>query len=416
MILSDSILRSLPRYPVVIVALFCFLVLISISELTTNDVSRLFVVPIRNTSIAIVFCTVVILFSLRKIHLKQLTAAGLYILLVVYGLLLSALNGAFELGAQGIFMNALVTLSGIVLITRPGNTVLPYRLSKYYLWYVLVALCMTIAIGGLDYNFPPHFVLEYSSNLDSRDILYSQGISQFFGYGALTAAYMLSKSDSAFRGLLLICVFLLLALSFLGGARGDSIASALVTLGYLAFQFRMRFFFSVLATGIVLILYVDEWSYFFDDFTIVQRLFDVVGGDYGYRDQLLIQVLNLLSLEPTCLLVGCGFGYFQYFYGFDFGLYPHNFIAESIIVFGFPVSAIFGLMVLDGARDYYRKNESMDLFLLFFTLSVLVAMKSGSLFGGWFFTASSLYFAAISYSKLTRNLVKKSSTESGSEI
>ena len=78
-----------------IVGLFCFLVLISISELTTNDVSRLFVVPIRNISIAIVICAVVILFSLRKIHFGQLTAAGLYILLVAYGMTLSALNGAF---------------------------------------------------------------------------------------------------------------------------------------------------------------------------------------------------------------------------------------------------------------------------------------------------------------------------------
>ena len=382
------------------VGLFFFLVIISIGHLTTTDLSRLFIIPTRQISIAIIICTIGISFLSKNLSIKQLTAAGLYISLVAYGMTLSALNGASDIGVQNISINVLVILSGIILIAGPSNAILPDRLSRYYVLYVLVGLCLTILVGGLELGFPPHFVFEYSSNLKSTEYLYSQGISQFFGYGALAAAYMLSNSDSKIRSLLLwTCVFLFLALSLLGGARGDSIASVVVTLGYLAIQFRMRFLISVLVTGSILILYVNEWSYFFDNFQIFQRLGAVLEGDYGLRDQLLSQVLNLLSLEPGCLVLGCGFGYFQHFYNFNVGLYPHNFIAESIIVFGLPLSSIFAVMVVGGARDYYRRIESVDLFLLFFTLSVLVSLKSGNLFGGWFVTAASMYFASIYCSK-----------------
>lgn len=389
------------------VGLFGFLVLISINDLTTNELSRLLIILIREISIVLVVCTIGVLFSLRKVHLNQLTAVALYTSLVAYGIALSALNGASELGLQGMPINLLVTISGIVLISRQSNKILPDSFSKYYLIYVLVGLCMTIAIGGLDPSFPPHFVFDYSSALYSSEILYSQGVSQYFGYGALAAALLLAKSESRFRSILLMaCVLLMLALSFLGGGRGDSIASAVVTLGYLAFQFRTKFLITVLVTGLFLLLYIEDWSYILDSFFIFQRLLEVIGGYYGSRDQLLGQVLNLLSIEPRCLVVGCGFGYFQYFYGFEVSLYPHNFLAESLIVFGIPISAIFGIMVLGGVRDYYRKIGSMDLFLLFFALSILVAMKSGSLFGGWFVTTSSVYFASIFFSRLTGRWTK----------
>jgi len=233
-----------------VLGLFFFLVLISIGNLTTTEVSQLLIVPIRYVSIAIVVCVVVIQFLLGKIYFKQYVAAGLYISLVVYGITLSALNGALEVGVQYILINPLVTLSGLFLIATQTNKVFPDRISKFYLWYVLLALCITVVIGGLDYGFPPHFVFEYSSDLTSSDVLYSQGISQYFGFGALTAAYMLSKSRSTFlSALLLSCVVLMLAMSFLGGARGDSIAAAIVTLGYLAIQFRMRFFFLGIGDG-----------------------------------------------------------------------------------------------------------------------------------------------------------------------
>ena len=230
--------------------IFCFLILISISSLVTNQTSRLVIISVRLLSIVGILVSVAILFFIKKINYTQLTAMVLYVSFFLYGILMSVFNGAFEVGQQGLLRNAIVTISGLSLIAQNTIYPLPDKLAKHYVWYVFIGLCATIAVGGIDLTFPPHFIFDYK--LDSNvNILYSQGMSKFFGFGAVAAAYMISKSQTTIKNLLLlITVLVLLSLSLLGGARGDSAAAVLVVLGYLTFKFQFKFLFCLLISVI----------------------------------------------------------------------------------------------------------------------------------------------------------------------
>jgi hypothetical protein len=385
--------------------LFLFLILISIGHLTTNETSRLIVTPIRLAAIVGVVFSLVFLFAINKINKKQLLAYIFYIGLVLYGITMSILNGAFDIGQKSLPIDIVVTLVGLTLMSMSVDRPLLDSIAKSYLLYVTFGLVATIAVGGLELNFPPHFVFNY--NEDSKiesDMLYSQGISKFCGIGSIFAAYILSKAKQKFYVLtLLFIVFTFLGLSLLGGGRGDSIAAAIIALGFLAFRFRLKSFIFLILISIPLYFSVNDWGSLLDNFIIFQRLASVGGDDLGHRDILLNKVINLLSKEPMCLAIGCGFGYFQSYYNYEFEMYPHNFIAESLIVFGLPMSVAFGLLVAGGIKTYYtNNNKKIDLFILFLLYSALIDMKSGHLFGGWFFTSSSMYLASMYFSRLTR--------------
>lgn len=268
--------------------------------------------------------------------------------------------------------------------------------SAYYLNYIIFGLILTIIVGGIEFTFPPHFVFDYvPDSKSSTEIVYSQGSSQFYGFGALAAAYLTSRVKKRLPILALVGAVLgFLALSLIGGARGDSLAAVIVALGFLAYKFRLKFVALLITFGIALYFYIDDWESILDGFVIFNRLTAVGGGDLGHRDFLLNQVLELLGQNPRCLIAGCGFGYFQNYFGYEFGMYPHNFIAESIIVFGLPISAIFGLLVIGGLVSHYKSIKQIDFFILLFLYTLLVDIKSGNLFGGWFYTAASMYFAA----------------------
>lgn len=385
--------------------LFLFLILISINQLTTNQTSRLIAVSIRLTAIVGVVFSLLILFALHKIKKKQLLAISFYIGLVLYGAIMSILNGAFDLGQQNLLINILVTLSGLTLMSMSVDRPLLDLFTKSIFLYVFLGLFATIVIGGLDLNFPPHFIFDYNPDSKTGNPLdYSQGISQFFGLGSISAAYLISKTKQKFYVLtLLFVVFSFLGLSLLGGARGDSIVAIIIALGFLAFKFRFKFFVFLILIVVFIVFSIEDWESLLDSFLIFQRLASLGGGDFGERDILLNQVMNLLSQEPRCLTVGCGFGYFQSYYGYEFGMYPHNIIAESLITFGLPISVGLGLLVAGGIKTYYKNNNNtIDFFILLFLYSALLAIKSDYLFGGWFFTASSMYFASLYIFKLTK--------------
>ena len=240
--------------------LFLFLILISIDKLTTNQTSRLIAVSIRLTAIVGVVFSLLILFALHKIKKKQLLAISFYIGLVLYGAIMSILNGAFDLGQQNLLINILVTLSGLTLMSMSVDRPLLDLFTKSIFLYVILGLFATIVIGGLDLNFPPHFIFDYNPDSKTDNPLdYSQEISQFFGLGSISAAYLISKTKQKFYVLtLLFVVFSFLGLSLLGGARGDSIAAIIIALGFLAFKFRFKFFVFLLLIVVVIVFSIED--------------------------------------------------------------------------------------------------------------------------------------------------------------
>lgn len=382
--------------------LFIYLVLVTIGFLTTNDASRLFIVSIRIFSIAMLAAIIIILLYESWLNFRGFLISIGFLFFCACGVLLSVFNDALHIGYNNLLVNVVVTLVGFffLMVVKPKESY--KRLGLPFVCYGVVGFFLTVLVSGFEFNFPPGFVFDYTPVGSSQsDNLYSQGVSQFFGLGAIAAAYLGATVKSKIKSMLFFAVcFVFALLSLLGGARGDSVAALGVILSYLALQLRIKFVFLSLLSFVLVYLMVGDWSDFSQGFIILQRLEMLSGGDLGHRDILLSQAINLILNENRCLVFGCGFGYFQKFYQYDFGMYPHNFIVEFIIVFGLPMFLVISLLVTYGLFLYYKKCGSVDLFVLFFLYTGLVSLKSGALFGGWYFTAATLYLLSVSLSHL----------------
>jgi hypothetical protein len=397
MLLSSFMKFRLKNSTTVIWGLFLFMVMISIGYLTSNEISHLIVVSVRFVSIAGIVFVLLVLLKMRMIKWRQLISSALYLLLILYGTSMSIWSGAFEMGQQNLLMNFAVTAVGLVLISMPKGEIFPDTITKKYVWYVLLGLMLTVYIGGLKLDMPPHFVYDYQTSLNGINIEYSQEMSKFFGLGAIAAAFLISKSTIKYKRIFLACIVLmLLTLSFLGGARGESVAAALIVFTFLANKFPFKFFVFFIAGMVVIYTLFNDIESYLSSFVVFKRLLPIfTEGNLGHRDFLLNQVVTLLSREPKCLVIGCGFGYFQSYYGYDFGMYPHNFIAESIIVFGLPITMIFLFSVIGGVKTYSRRVGYMDLFVLIFLYSTIINLKSGYLFGDWLFTSALMHLSVL---------------------
>jgi hypothetical protein len=131
----------------------------------------------------------------------------------------------------------------------------------------------------------------------------------------------------------------------------------------------------------------------------VQRFYLLFEGDLSSRDSLFGQVLDLLANQPSCILFGCGPGFFQRYYGYDFGYYPHNSIAEASVIYGLPLLIVGLAFAAHGFVKYYKKVGGLDLFLIFFIYNVLISLKSGYLFGSWVLIASVFLFIGVGFER-----------------
>jgi hypothetical protein len=390
---------------VALAGLISFLILTSIDGLVTSDSSRLIILFIRYASMIAVTLSLVFLIAVGNYFFKSFVAWFLYFSLLTWGSILAFANGASQAGVAGLFPSSLVTMCGIALFARNNGKLFSNKLSDIYVFYVFAGLVVTILAGGIDFESSPSFVFQYLSDKEDGAILYSQGISKYFGFGAVAAIFLAFNSISnARRYIAFVLAVAFIYFSLLGGARGDSILAVSVVLGYAINKNPTRLLGSILIGASIAYLFVNNWSWI-DQFLVLQRLLFVTDGDFGERDILLTQSINLLTNQPECLFFGCGFGYFQDYHGYEFGMYPHNILIEMIIVFGLPVTAVIGLSIGAGVNIYYRENgKSMDIFLLFFIYSLLIGLKSGALFGDPFLTASLLYFLLLYIKNITRRI------------
>lgn len=383
------------------IGFFAMFVMLTIGDLTTNNLSRLIIEPVRYIAIVFTMITMIIVFRTQRLSKKTLISLGLYTLILVWGLILSSINGASDIGFFELEVNALVTLSGLYIYSSIDSRSVSYSHNGFYIYYIIFGIIATVAIGGLEIGLPPQFVYEYSNKILEADISYSQGISRFFGFGVLIAVYAASE-HAVFKIKLILYLFasIFMFLSFLGGARGDSVFAFVLICIYLVYKYHVRFIILMIFISAMMYFTVNSWL-FLEDFVIFERLAD--RGDYGMRDILLNQVYDLLILEPRCIFIGCGFGYFQTFYGYEAGLYPHNFIAESLVIFGLPFVMILFSISLRGISLYINEVKKIDLFIILFAYVFLIGMKSGSVLGSWFLMIWLGFFCGMNLDSYLRN-------------
>jgi hypothetical protein len=380
--------------------MFSFFIMISIGYISTNNYSRFFIEPLRAASeICVILSLIAILYKSKLGH-RHLIGLTLYIFSLVIAISHAVLNESIGIGSTGLLVNTIITVCGILLLGYQSSNIFSIRFARLFIAYISIGILLTVFIGGLEFTPVPHFNFEYETGVNSMETLYSQEMSKFFGLGAMAAAFLAIKACGRWAKYFyfsLVLVFLLLSL--LGGARGDSIFALVLVIAYLVISNSIR---GLLWLGLILfMLYIGigDWSWT-DNFQIFQRL-SGLDGDFGQRDVLLAQSFDLLLKEPVCMVFGCGLGYFQSYFGYPFGMYPHNVLVESFIVFGVPITLAFIFIVSGGVWQYYRNSHGADLLVLFFIYSMLIRLKSGALFGDWFSNAGCIYFASLYIQKMT---------------
>lgn len=389
----------------VTLGLASFFLLATLNTAITSDESRRLVLFLRPFLGGVVIVCIIANAIRRGITARGFIGMAIYLLAVLYGIAAASLNNSLSMVFDPLFIDVPMGLSGIYLLSAVGSRddnkqFIQDEQVKFFVYYPVIAVLVTVAVGGFIFEIPPRFNFEYDSDQLGKDVIYSLGLTNFYGLAAIAAAYLNVGSRTRLRSVLMTVLMLFfLALALMGGGRGELFATVLIVA---LIHIKNRPIFTIgiiLCAALVLMVSVTDWSSLSDSFVIVQRLTDLAGGDLSSRDALLYQVIDLLSNELSCLIFGCGPGYFQTYYRYDFGLYPHNLLAESVVSFGIFLTAIFLFFVARGLRRYWKSVGRLDPFLLVVLFFSIVGLKSGYLFGSWVFVAAFFNLAALAVTK-----------------
>ncbi len=316
---------------------------------------------------------------------KGVLGVLLYFLLVVFSLFMKIVHSANSSLPDQFWINAVLTAVGIFLFAGCGRQIFPSWAAIVYLIYGALFLLIGVFGAGADF-FPKSFNFEYYTDREGGTVEYSQGLTRNLGLMLISTLLLYCNSGLFWVRALMLCVAGMVAwLSFIAGSRGELVAAFIVSLLILVFNRKYLLLFGLIASVCSTLLLIS-------DFTL-GRFATFLEGDYGMRDVLFSQALALFFSDPHVFLFGCGYGCFQDAYNYPATLYPHNFILEFLITFGFVLTVVFCYFVVCGALRYWKAVEGLDFFLLIFIFYFLVSMKSGDVFGGWMFMASCIYFA-----------------------
>jgi hypothetical protein len=383
---------------VTLIALFLFFFVLTIGMISTSSEVMLIVEWSRAFSLVSLCILLFVIFIINKVNSKFLFSCLICGLFFLSGSLLSIVFDGLQ-SVTSTLIAILIIIVGVYLLSIENIGSYQPAFAKFFVVYSLIVIVLSIFFGGLVFTPVPSFVFDYISSSGSN-IRYSQGVSQFFGYSALAASTLIINEHKRIKKNLLISfVVIFVVLSLLGGARGDSIFALLLVLVY--FLFKLKFNDVGIMSLIILIPFVYIFNMVsFEDIVIVQRLLSVVDGvGYGHRDILLGQSIELLSNNPTCIIHGCGFGYFQRYFEYPLEMYPHNALFEIIIVFGFPITCFMCLICFRGLTDFVNDYKKSDIFLVFFIYSFLLSLKSGTINTNWIFMVFFIFFVSFYFYK-----------------
>ncbi|HFE38953.1 MAG TPA: hypothetical protein ENK06_11140 [Gammaproteobacteria bacterium] len=395
---------------VVAAGLFFVFVAGTIAFSTTTFSSRGIIEPIRAGSaiIAISLAALQIIFK-PKIPKQQGVAIALFALVFFYMLLLHAINGT-SLGARQIYVFGILLIAATTFfLAQPKQVTFPPKLVKALFFVFLAMFAITVVLGGISLQFPPHFILEYASRAAnvSYDIQYSQGTTKFYGLAAIAAMFLLLNARSRWsRAFYIVTMVGFLLLSLIGGARGESVAAIIVVLFGLLYKNKGTLLI-VIGIAVVGLSLLGASNFF--ELTIVQR-FLLIFESAGRRETLLIDAFNLLFEKPECMVFGCGLNFFQKFYGLPVGVYPHNVLVELAISLGLPMTLFLVFSSLVGfwhlIRNVGMRNDALPFFFLYY---FLIGLKSGSVIGSSFFVASLFFLSSLTITNLRKNRIPHSS-------
>ena len=375
------------------------LLLIMMNGLYINDMLISFIKPIRYSLLIVITLLLAIPFvtvlKSNKLKTNSVIVIYIHLFLIGYALLLAWLNGGINLIETELYLMLVLSIFFTVsifysinehnnfLVNRIKNN-LPLKLSiptNYKLLGAFFIFCLLAIYFSGAITLDPYPIFAY--NIAAIDNLnYSQETTAFFALGSVFFFFLVCARPSKItKFCCLVIALIFLYFSMAGGARGD-FAIGLFVIILIMFKFFsvrwiiLTFFF---LSGLVMLILSSELIDF-SNFIMIRRFTGaIVDQNFGYRDVLLIQSFELLSNRLDCLLIGCGFNYFQIYYDYGFGLYPHNTFAELIITFGILIGLPLILIVLLGCiRGYFTKlGNTFIFYVLFYFLGI--SLKSGNL-------------------------------------
>lgn len=330
----------------------------------------------------------------------------LYLLLLTYGLLLATINGGIWMVLEiknlilliiSIFFSLSLMQQIEIIYTKSSEIKERYIFSFIFSIYIITSLIFIIYMEALSFGPLPTFYYF----LNGERYWYSQATTLMFGLSGIVFMYS-SMHHNGVQSIIYIFLGLgMMILSLFSGARGEFIISFLVMLMLMFRIISMKnllYFF--LISAILIYIFLSNFS--LNDIYFLERMSSVIAGaDLGGRDYFLYLSLNLLTEKPICLISGCGFNFFQVFYDFPYGKYPHNIIAELLITYGmfisFPVLilAIFG--VISGYFSQIGNNLHYYIMLVIFGIT----FKSGSLLSVMHMPAV-LFFVVVGIKNLSK--------------
>lgn len=376
-------------------AIFFYMVATTVAFAVTTIGSRGIIEALRLGSVVLTALITAYLFIACRASVQSLRFAVLPCLaLLAYGFSLSILNNAFSISSYHADYNIPILLAGVYLFSSQTKAVIPKGLVLALLCYSGAMFCLTVFSGGFEFAYPYGFVLQYDSLVTGLDIAYSQGVSKFYGLACLYSIFIAVREKMWPTQLAFTAIaFFFLILSLLGGARGDSVATAIILVVYVLLKFG-KVGVAVVVGLMCTLLYWADWTAL-EDLVLVKRLSAMGEQGAGIREVLAEQTFALIVGDPICWFFGRGFGFFQAYYHHDAGLYPHNLLFEAVLSFGFPLVALILAFSVRGIFSFLSDKSKEDAFFIIWAYFALVGLKSGTLLSSWFFLAGLMYFFAV---------------------
>lgn len=361
--------------------------------LTTAEV-RTLSVQTRGLTLALTaLCVALQAVSVRGNRVMLLSMCA-FTLFYLYGMLLAAIMGGLSTAMSDLPTTILLTSLGLFVLSQSAQGVTRSS-ARILVLYILAFMLMTVVFGGLVLSMPPHFVFEAQTDSHGSAVLYSQGVSKFFGLGLVLCGFLLQSERSAkLKALFLLLSLFLLLLAFLGGGRGDALAALIVFLFIVMTRMPLKAkILTIITMGLPTALFIVNVN--LDDLVIFRRLSIILEGSVGVRDEIYADGIALLVDRFQCVTIGCGFDYYQYALQLDAGRYPHNQLLEAVIVWGIPLTSMLMVFTAIGLYKSFREKGEEDAFPYIALLFIIVAMKSGSVISSWILVISVFHYFGV---------------------
>jgi hypothetical protein len=359
------------------IAFLLFLTLVTVSSIVTSIEAYLFIRAFR--FVALVLLTIFFILYVRRLNSS----------LVLYFYLLAVyLASILIFGNSPIFIiDFLVVLLGIPIVSfvlRNYNKKDESQYITFLLFYFYLSVLLTFFLGGFNLENAVLYNFTYEAETLGQTSGYSLGISNIYGLFTIAFLYRFLSND-ANKWLYAFSGFLAAALTLIGGGRGEIIVAVVIVFFVMAYWLpfgRQKKGPTILLLALAVIAYLGSSFTISDDYSlIINRFLLILDGDLSSRDILLFQGFELLSDNVSCLMFGCGLGFFQNYFGYDLSMYPHNFILEFIISFGFCTFIFVLVFLIRGLYKHYQLFGQPSLILIIFFHQSLISMKSGYVFG-----------------------------------